>query len=135
MVHHALDRGYDVVGVCREQRVRKLEASRGASPLFWGRRTNPRSSSKRLQGVTSSHHIGTLGGSALLVRNSLDYAQPEVRLIFSCGWYITSDGKDVSPPSFQREEKLTRWLGRLTRIVDIDDQVEASRWIFASGTR
>ena len=30
---------------------------------------------------------------------------------------------------------LARWLGRLTRIVDIDDQVEACRRIFASDTR
>jgi hypothetical protein len=65
----------------------------------------------------------------------LDYAQPEARLIFSCGWHITRDGKDVYPPSLQREEKLARWLGKLTRIVDIDDQVEACRRVFASPTR
>lgn len=35
----------------------------------------------------------------------------------------------------KREEKLARWLGRLTRIVDIDDQVEACRRVFASNTR
>ena len=45
------------------------------------------------------------------------------------------DGQDVYPASLQREEKLARWVGRLTRLVDIDDQVEACRRIFASGTR
>jgi hypothetical protein len=64
----------------------------------------------------------------------LDHAQLGARLIFSCGWHITRDGKDVYPPSIQRDEKLARWLGRLTRIIDIDDQVEACRRIFASDT-
>ena len=65
----------------------------------------------------------------------LDHAQPGPRLIFSCGWHITMDGKDVYPPSLRRDEKLARWFGRLTRIVDIDDQVEACRRVFASDTR
>jgi hypothetical protein len=33
------------------------------------------------------------------------------------------------------EEKFGRWFGRLTRIVDIDDQVEACQRVFASNTR
>jgi hypothetical protein len=65
----------------------------------------------------------------------LDYARPRARLIVSCGWHITRDGQDVYPPSFKREEKLARLIGRLTHIVDIDDQVEACRRIFASSTR
>jgi hypothetical protein len=77
-----------------------------------------------------SHHYAS--GTAQAV---LDHAQSGARLIFSCGWHITLDGKDVYPPSIQREEKLARWLGRLTRLVDIDDQVEACRRIFASATR
>ncbi len=39
MVQHALDRGYEVVGVCREQSVGKLAAFGGASLLFRERRT------------------------------------------------------------------------------------------------
>ena len=38
------------------------------------------------------------------------------------------------PRSLKREERLARLLGGLTRIIDIDDQVEASRRIFASNT-
>ena len=34
MVEHCLDRGYDVVGVCREQSVAKLDAFKVASKLF-----------------------------------------------------------------------------------------------------
>ena len=65
----------------------------------------------------------------------LDYARPGARLIFSCGWHITRDGQDVYPPSLKREEVLARWLGRLTHFIDIDDQVEACRRIFASEAR
>jgi hypothetical protein len=65
----------------------------------------------------------------------LDYARPDARLIFSCGWHITRDGQDVYSRTLKAEEKFGRWFGRLTRIVDIDDQVEACRRVFASNTR
>jgi hypothetical protein len=55
--------------------------------------------------------------------------------VFSCGWHITRDGKDVYQPSMARDEKLARWIGQLTRLIDIDDQVDACRRIFASDTR
>ncbi|MCC7129533.1 MAG: NAD(P)H-binding protein, partial [Anaerolineae bacterium] len=65
----------------------------------------------------------------------LDYAKPGARLIFSCGWHITRDDKDVYPLSLKREEKIIRWLTRIVPFVDIDDQVEACRRIFASDTQ
>jgi hypothetical protein len=139
MVQHALDRGYEVVGVCREPSVGKLEAFRERITVIPGA-TNDREvilkAVAECEGVLTvlvpwgSHHYSS--GTAQAV---LDYAQPGARLIFSCGWHITRDGKDVYPLSFKREEKLARWLGRLTRMVDIDDQVEACRRIFASDTR
>jgi hypothetical protein len=55
----------------------------------------------------------------------LDHARPGARLIFSSGWHITRDGKDRYPPKLLREEKILGWLGKLFRLVDIDDQVEA----------
>ena len=36
MVQHALDRGYDVVGLCREQSVGKLEAFQGRMTVLAG---------------------------------------------------------------------------------------------------
>jgi hypothetical protein len=65
----------------------------------------------------------------------LDYAPPGARLIFSCGWHITRDGRNVYPPSLKREEKVVRWLTRIVPFVDLDNQVEACRRIFASETR
>ncbi len=139
MVQQALDRGHEVVGVCRERSVSKLEVFKGRITVIPGA-TNDRQVIQKA--VTGCDGILTVlvpwgvhqyaSGTAQAV---LDYARPEARLVFSCGWHITRDGKDVYPQSLIREEKLTRWLGRLTHIVDIDDQVEACRRIFASDSR
>jgi hypothetical protein len=136
MVQHALDRGYEVVGVCREKSVGKLDGFRGRMTVIPGA-TNDRAVIEKAvagcDGVLTvlvpwgNQHYST--GTAQAV---LDSARPGARLIFSCGWHITRDGQDVYPPSLQREEKLVRWVGRLTHFIDIDDQVEACRRIFAS---
>lgn len=139
MIQHALDRSYEVVGVCRERSVGKLDGFKGRITVIPGA-TNDREVIKRAvegcDGVLTvlvpwgAHQYSS--GTAQAV---LDYAHPGARLIFSCGWHITRDGQDVYPQSLKRDEKLARWLGRLTRIVDIDDQVEACQRIFASDTR
>jgi hypothetical protein len=139
MVQHALHRGYEVVGVCRERSVSKLDTFKGRITVIPGATNDPQVIRKAVAGCDGvltvlvpwgNHHYSS--GTAQAV---LDFAPPGARLIFSCGWHITLDGQDVYPPSFKREEKLTRWLGKLTRIVDIDDQVEACRRIFTSDTR
>jgi hypothetical protein len=139
MVRHALDRGYEVVGVCRERSVGKLDAFRGRITVIPGQTNDPQVIKQAVAGCDGvlavlvpwgANHYAS--GTAQAV---LDHAQPGARLIFSCGWHITRDGKDVYPPSLIREEKLARVLGRLTRIVDIDDQVEACRRVFASDAR
>ncbi len=139
MVQHALDRGYEVIGVCRERSVGKLDRFKGRITVLPGA-TNDRAVIKRAvaecDGVLTvlvpwgAHHYST--GTAQAV---LDFARLGARLIFSCGWHITRDGQDVYPASLKREETFARWLGRLTRMIDIDDQVEACRRIFASDTR
>ena len=65
----------------------------------------------------------------------LDHADPGARLIFCCGWHITKDGQDVYSTSFKLFLVVFGRLARLFRFADIDDQVEASRCIFASTTR
>jgi len=139
MVQHALDRGYQVVGVCREKSVGKLDAFKGRITIIPGA-TNDREVIK--QAVAGCDGVLTVlvpwgnqhyaSGTAQAV---LDYAQPGARLIFSCGWHISRDGKDVYPASLKREEKIVRWLTRIIPFADIDDQVEACRRIFASATR
>lgn len=62
----------------------------------------------------------------------LDLAEPGARLVFSCGWHITRDGKDVYSLGFRMILAFFTWLARLLRFVDIDDQVRACGRIFAS---
>jgi hypothetical protein len=139
MVQHALDQGYEVVGVCRERSVSKLDAFRRRITVIPGATNDPQVIKKAVEGCDGvltvlvpwgAHHYSS--GTAQAV---LDHAQPGARLIFSCGWHITRDGKDVYSRSEIAEEKVARWLGRLTRIVDIDDQVEACRRVFTSDTK
>jgi NAD(P)-dependent dehydrogenase (short-subunit alcohol dehydrogenase family) len=138
MLQHALDRGYEVVAVCRERSVDKLDAYKGRIAIVPGP-TNDREVIRKA--VTGCDGVLTVlvpwgrqhysSGTAQAV---LDFAAPGARLVFSCGWHITRDGKDIYPPSLKREEKVTRLLMRLIPIADIDDQVEACRRIFASDT-
>ena len=139
MVQHALDRGYEVVGVCREQSVDKLDAFKGRITVVPGA-TDDREVIKRAVAGCGAvltvlvprgvHHYAS--GTAQAV---LDYAPPEARLIFSCGWHITRDGQDVYSRKLKALVKFGGGLARLARFADLDDQVEACRRVFASDTR
>ena len=139
MVQHALERGYDVVGVCRERSVGKLDAFKERITVIPGATNDPQVIQKAVAGCDGVLTVlvpwGVHHYSSGTAQSVLDHAQPGARLIFSCGWHITRDGKDVYLQSLKREEKLARWLGRLTHLIDIDDQVEACRRVFASDTR
>ncbi len=65
----------------------------------------------------------------------LDYAEPGARLVFSCGWHISRDGKDVYSWQLRYLVPIFGWMAKLFRAVDLDDQVEATQRIFASDTR
>ncbi|MGD1992167.1 MAG: NAD(P)H-binding protein [Anaerolineae bacterium] len=139
MVQHALDRGYEVVGVCREGSVSKLDEFRGRITVIPGA-TNDREVIKKAvadcDGVlTVLVPWGVQHYSSGTAQAVLDCARPGARLVFSCGWHITRDGKDVYPWSLKAQVKLSGWIGRLFRVFDIDDQVEACRRIFASDAR
>lgn len=139
MVQHALARGYEVAGVCREESVGKLEAFKGRITVFPGE-TNDREVIKKA--VAGCDGVLTVlapwgmqryaSGTAQAV---LDFARPGARLIFSCGWHITRDGKDKYPLTFKAKVMISGWIARLFRVVDLDDQVEACRRVFASNTQ
>jgi hypothetical protein len=139
MVQHALDRGYEVVGVCRERSVGKLEAFKGRITIIPGATNNRQVIRQAVSGCDGVLTVlvpwGAQQYSSGTAQAVLDYARPGARLIFSCGWHITRDGQDVYSRTLKAEEKIARLVGRLTRIVDIDDQVEACRRVFASSTR
>ncbi len=139
MVQHALDRGYEVVGVCRAQSVNKLDGYKSRMTILPGATNDRKVIQQAVAGcdgvltvLVPWGHQHYSSGTAQAV---LDYAPPGARLIFSCGWHITRDGQDVYSPAFQAQIVAATWLTRLIRVVDIDDQVEACRRIFASDTR
>ena len=139
LVQHALDRGYEVVGVCRESSVRKLDAFGGRITVIPGA-TNDREVIKNAvaacDGVlTVLVPWGVHGYSSGTAQAVLDHAPPGARLVFSCGWHITRDGQDVYSRKFKLAVGAAGWLARLLRVVDLGDQVEACRRVFASDTR
>ena len=99
MVQHALDRGYEVVGVCREQSVGKLDAFKGRITVVPGA-TDDRDVIKRAVAGCDGVLVvlvprGVHGYSTGTAQAVLDHAPPGARLVFSCGWHITRDGQDV----------------------------------------
>ena len=139
MVQHALERGYEVVGVCRQVSVGKLDAFKGRITIVPGQ-TNDREIIKRAvagcDGVlTVLVPWGVQQYSSGTAQAVLDHARPGARLVFSCGWHITRDGKDVYSLKIKLLVHVVGRLARLARVVDLDDQVEACRRVFASNTR
>lgn len=136
MVQHSLDRGYDVVGVCREESVSKLSRFRDRIGIVPGRTNDGNVISRAVHGcdgvLTVLAPWGVQGYSTGTAQAVLDHSDPGARLIFSCGWHITRDGKD-------RYSRRLRWtvavfgrVARWLRFADLNDQVEACRRIFAS---
>jgi NAD(P)-dependent dehydrogenase (short-subunit alcohol dehydrogenase family) len=139
MVQHALERGYDVVGVCREQSVGKLAEFEGRIKIVPGATDDREVIRRAVAGCDGVLVVlvprGVHGYSSGTAQAVLDHAQPGARLVFSTGWHITRDGQDVYSWKVKALVNVAGRLARLARVVDIDDQVEAGRRIFASDTR
>ena len=139
MVRLALDQGYEVVAVCRERSVRKLDAFKGRITVIPGQ-TNDREIIERAvagcEGVlTVLVPWGVRQYSSGTAQAVLDYAPPGARLVFSCGWHITRDGQDVYSWKIKVLVNVAGRLARLIRVAELDDQLEACRRVFASDTR
>jgi len=139
MVRHALDRGYEVVGVCRPKSVAKLAEFDGRITIFPGA-TNDRD-------VIREAVAGCDGVLVVLVpwgvqqyatgtaQAVLDFAEPNARLVFSCGWHISRDGKDRYTLRLRLLVSLFGRIARLFQFADLEDQVEATRRVFESDRR
>src|ERR671931_242963 len=139
MVQHALDRGYEVVGVCREQSITKLDPFKGRITVIPGATDDRDVIERAVAGCDGVLVVlvprGVHGYSTGTAQAVLDYAPPGARLVFSCGWHITRDGQDVYSWKLKALVKFGGFIGRLTRVADLNDQVEACRRVFASHTR
>lgn len=95
MVRHALERGHEVVGVCRAKSVGKLDAFKGRIMLVPGATNDREVIRQAVQGcdgvltvLVPWGHQQYATGTAQAV---LDFAAPGARLVFSCGWHISRE--------------------------------------------
>src|SRR5690348_11411730 len=139
MVQHALDRGYEVAGVCREESVGKLDGFMGRMTVLAGATNDPEVIKRAVAGCDGVLVVlvprGVHGYAAGTAQAVLDHAPPRARLVFSCGWHITRDGRDVYSWKLKAIVNVLGPLARLARLAELDDQVEACRRVFASNTR
>ena len=129
MVQHALDRDYGRWHA-GEGSVAKLDAFKGRITVIQGA-TNDRE-------VIERAVAGCDGVLVVLVPRGVHGTRRErprqcsttrlrPRLVFSCGWHITRDGKDVYSWKLKALVKVAGPVARLVRFADLDDQVEACR--------
>lgn len=96
MVQHALNRNYEVVGVCREKSVGKLDSFKDRITIVPGMTNDRDVIKKAVKGcdgvLTVLAPWGVNNYSSGTTQAVLDFSGPDARLIFSCGWHITKDG-------------------------------------------
>jgi hypothetical protein len=138
MVQHALDRGYEVVGVCRAQSVGKLDEFKDRISIVPGATNDREVIRKAVAGCDGVLVVlvpwGVQQYSTGTAQAVLDYAPPGARLVFSCGWHITKDGQDEYTWRLKAFVEVFGFLARLARFADLNDQVEACRRVFESDT-
>lgn len=139
MVRHCLERGYEVVGVCRPESVAKLDAVKDRITIIPGKTNDRRVIQRAVAGCDGVLVVlapwGVQDYSSGTAQGVLDFAKPNARLIFSCGWHITRDGKDRYSWQLRLLVPIIGKLAKWARFVDLDDQVEACRRIFASDAK
>src|SRR6266480_3577431 len=95
MVGHALDRGYEVVAVCREQSVGKLAEFEPRISIVPGATDDREVIERAVRGCDGVLVVlvprGVHGYSSGTAQAVLDYAEPEARLVFSVGYHISRD--------------------------------------------
>jgi NAD(P)-dependent dehydrogenase (short-subunit alcohol dehydrogenase family) len=139
MVRHALDRGYEVAGVCREQSAAKLDALKGRMAVIPGATDDREVIGRAVAGCGGVLTVLVPPGGPRVLdgdgSGGAGLGGTGARLVFSCGWHITRDGQDVYSRRLKWKVAVLGGFGRLVRAVDIDDQVEACQRAFASDTR
>jgi NAD(P)-dependent dehydrogenase (short-subunit alcohol dehydrogenase family) len=138
-VLHALDRGYEVVGVCRAASVDKLDRFKGRITVVPGATDDRAVIQEAVAGcdavLTSWCRRGFAGMRPEPPRRSSTRRVQGRAWCSRAGWHITRDGQDVYPWKIKVMVHVVGRLARLARVVDLDDQVEACRRVFASDTR
>jgi len=136
MVEHALNLGYEVVAVCRERSIPKLDRFKGRITVMGGTTDDRDVIGRAVAGcdavLTVLIPLGVHQYASKTAQAVLDLAPERARLVFSCGWHITRDGQDRYSRLFLTAVKVAGWVARAVRYGEIDDQVLACRRIFES---
>lgn len=136
MVEHALARGYEVTGVCRPQSVGKLARFGDRITLHPGRTDDRAVIAKATQGCDGVLTVlvpwGVQDYASGTARAVLDLAPPGARLVFSCGWHVSRDGRDRYDWKLRAFVAVFGWIAKALRFADLDDQLRAAALIFAS---
>lgn len=136
LVIESLRRGYDVVGVCRGSSVGKLADLADRITVLPGRTNDPGVIARAVADCDAVLTVlvpwGTGRYSSGTAQAVLDHAAPDARLVFSCGWHVPRDEQDHYPRSRLLVQAAMTKAMRALRIMDINDQVEAARRIYAS---
>ncbi|MFF3554178.1 NAD(P)-dependent oxidoreductase [Streptomyces tsukubensis] len=139
LVRRALDHGWEVVGVCRERSVGKLDGFADRITVVPGDTNDPEVIRRAVAGCDGVLTVlvpwGVRQYSSGTARAVLDHAEPGARLVFSCGWHVPRDDKDRYTRTFTASVRIVTLLSRALRVVDVDDQLAAARLIFASDRR
>lgn len=136
MIQFALARGYEVVAVCRQKSVKKLDEFKHEISIVAGETNNPEVVKKAIVDCDAvltvllpwskgNHASGT-------ARAVLDYSKQDARLIFSSNWNISKDGQDVYPKVHSFTKRVVGKGAKLLGLFDLEDQAEAARRIFWS---
>ena len=139
MIQHALKKGFELVAVCRPESVEKLSAFAESITIIPGRTNDRQIIEKAVQGCDGVLTVLVPWGVEQYATGTaqavLDYAPKHGRLVFSCGWHISRDGKDRYSLIFRGLLAFFGALAKLLRFADISDQEEACRRIFKSDRR
>lgn len=136
MAEHALARGYEVTGVCRPESTRKLVGFGSRITVHPGRTDDRAVIERATQGCDGVLCVlapwGVQDYASGTARAVLDLAPKEARLVFSCGWHISRDGKDRYGWKLRTFVAVFGAIARALRFADLDDQIRATDLIFAS---
>ncbi|GAA1227895.1 NAD(P)-dependent oxidoreductase [Rhodoglobus aureus] len=139
MASHALDRGYDVVGVCRPKSVAKLAEFGDSITVIPGETSDRAVIERAVAGADAVLTVlvpwGMRNYASRTAQAVLDFAPAQARLIFSCGWHVRASDADVYSRRFLATVAIASWLAKFVRAVDIADQIRAADRVFASKTR
>jgi uncharacterized protein YbjT (DUF2867 family) len=136
MAEHALARGWEVRGVCRPESVGKLARFGDRITVFPGRTDDAAVIARALQGCDGVLTVlvpwGVDDYASGTARAVLEHAEPKARLVFSCGWHVSRDGKDRYSLKLRAFVAVFGAIARALRFADISDQLRATYMIFDS---